>query len=70
MIYLLIDESKSTKEIAEKMKVLITSNEITFTKEVCRSMVLYVITIDDSSFKISCTDKKDIAKVDLLSNLL
>lgn len=70
LIYLLIDESKSTKEITEKMKVLTTSNEITFTKEVYRSKVLYVITIDDSSFKISCADKEDIAKVDLLSQLL
>ena len=69
-ISLLINESKNIKEIAEKMKALATSNEITLTKKDYISIVLYIITIDDFSFKISCTEKEDIAKVDLLSNLL
>ena len=66
-ISLLIKESKNIKEIATKMKALATSNEITFTKKDYISIVLYIITIDDISFKISCSDKKDIAKLDLFS---
>lgn len=70
LIYLLINESKSTKENTEKMKALATSNKITLTKTDYITMVLYVIKINDSSLKISCTNKKDIGKVDLLSHLL
>jgi hypothetical protein len=70
LIYLLIKEFRNIQEIGTKIKALATSNEIDITKKDYTSIVLYTITMDDFSLKISCTNKKDIEKLDLLSQLL
>jgi len=69
-IDLIIQDSELNKEVSAKMRALATSHEITLTRKDYTSLVLYEITIDDFSFNISCSDKKDIAKLDLLSHTL